>query len=234
MVSLMVAPGSHGPGKADAVVVQQDSPRPAGGSVPKSGVNPERWSEILDAAGQIFNEKGYQAARIEDIAARIGILRGSLYYYIDSKEDLLYALSVAGHTSGLSTIDEDEATSVADAPTRLGAFIDRWMAIMPNHPEYSPVTERDVRFLGDERRAVVMKMRVEMHSYARRIFEQGIAELDFDPSIDPGVATNSLFELLNSTIRWFRPSGRLSHVDVGEYYKRLMLHGVLRPAGGQS
>ena len=230
----MVAVGSHGPGKADAVVVQQDSPRPAGGSVPKSGVNPERWSEILDAAGQIFNEKGYQAARIEDIAARIGILRGSLYYYIDSKEDLLYALSVAGHTSGLSTIDEDEATSVADAPTRLGAFIDRWMAIMPNHPEYSPVTERDVRFLGDERRAVVMKMRVEMHSYARRIFEQGIAELDFDPSIDPGVATNSLFELLNSTIRWFRPSGRLSHVDVGEYYKRLMLHGVLRPAGGQS
>jgi len=230
----MVAVGSHGPGKADAVVVQQDSPRPAGGSVPKSGVNPERWSEILDAAGQIFNEKGYQAARIEDIAARIGILRGSLYYYIDSKEDLLYALSVAGHTSGLSTIDEDEATSVADAPTRLGAFIDRWMAIMPNHPEYSPVTERDVRFLGDERRAVVMKMRVEMHSYARRIFEQGIAELDFDPSIDPGVATNSLFELLNSTIRWFRPSGRLSHVDVGEYYKRLMLHGVLRPAGDQS
>ena len=214
-----------------AVVVQQDPPQPAAGSVPKSGVNPERWSEILDAAGHIFNEKGYQAARIEDIAARIGILRGSLYYYIESKEDLLYALSVAGHTSGLSTIDEGEATSSADAPTRLAAFIDRWMAIMPNHPEYSPVTERDARFLGEERRAVVMEMRVEMHGFVRRIFEQGIAERDFDPSIDPGVATNSLFELLNSTIRWFRPSGRLSHADVGEYYKNMVLHGVLRGPG---
>ena len=221
------------------MVVRQDSQRPAGGpmpkgdSVPKSGVNPERWSEILDAAGQIFNEKGYQAARIEDIATRIGILRGSLYYYIDSKEDLLYALSVAGHTSGLSTIDEDEATSAADAPTRLAAFIDRWMAMIPNHPEYSPVTERDVRFLGEERRAIVTEMRVEMHGYVRRIFEQGIAEHDFDPSIDPGVATNSLFEMLNSTIRWFRPSGRLSHADVGEYYKRLVLQGILNGAGDQ-
>jgi AcrR family transcriptional regulator len=210
------------------VVVQQDPQRPAGGQVPKSGVNPERWSEILDAAGEIFNEKGYQAARIEDIASRIGILRGSLYYYIDSKEDLLYALSVAGHTHGLSTIEEDEATSAADAPTRLAAFIDRWMAIMVHLPQYSPVTERDVRFLGEERREVVMKMRVEMHGYARRIFEQGIAENDFDPSIDPGVATNSLFELLNSTIRWFRASGPLTHRDVGDYYKKLMLHGVLR------
>jgi AcrR family transcriptional regulator len=197
-------------------------------------VNPERWSEILDAAGHIFNEKGYQAARIEDIATRIGILRGSLYYYIDSKEDLLYALSVAGHQSGLSTIDEDEATSAADAPTRLAAFIDRWMAIMVNMPQYTPVTERDVRFLGEERRAIVMEMRVKMHGYARRIFEQGIAEGDIDPTIDVGVATNSLFELLNSTIRWFRPSGHLSHADVGDFYKTLMLHGVLRRAGDQA
>ena len=105
-------PEPSGQGRQPAVVVQQDPPQPATGSVPKSGVNPERWSEILDAAGQIFNEKGYQAARIEDIAGRVGILRGSLYYYIDSKEDLLYALSVAGHTSGLSTIDEDEATTL--------------------------------------------------------------------------------------------------------------------------
>lgn len=210
------------------MVVQQDPQRPAGGPVvPKSGVNPERWNEILDAAGELFHEKGYQATRIEDIAARIGILRGSLYYYIDSKEDLLYALSVAGHTSGLSTIDEDEVTSAADAPTRLAAFIDRWMAIMASLPQYSPVTERDVRFLGEERREIVMEMRVEMHTYARRIFEQGIAEHDFDPSINPGVATNSLFELINSTIRWFRPSGHLSHADVGDYYKKLVLHGVL-------
>jgi len=208
-------------------VVVQQGPPPATDAVPKSGVNPERWSEILDAAGQIFNEKGYQAARIEDIAGRVGILRGSLYYYIDSKEDLLYALSVAGHTSGLSTIDEDEATSSADAPTRLAAFIDRWMAMMPNHPEYSPVTERDVRFLGEERRAVVVEMRLEMHSYVRKIFEQGIAEHDFDPVLDPGVATNTLFELLNGTIRWFHPSGRLSHADVGEFYKQLVLHDDL-------
>ena len=71
----------------------------------------------------MFNEKGYQAARIEDIAARVGILKGSLYYYIQTKEDLLYALAVDSHEKGIATLEEDDATRSADAATRLAAFV---------------------------------------------------------------------------------------------------------------
>jgi AcrR family transcriptional regulator len=197
-------------------------------TVPKGTLNVERWNEVLDAAGQIFYEKGYHASRIEDIAARVGILKGSLYYYIDSKEDLLYALSIAGHKKGLATIEEDEATRAADARTRLGRFIERWMDMMPANPEYAPIAENDARYLNGERRAEVMEMRNDMHRYVRRIIEQGIAEGHFDPATDPGVATNSIYEVLNGTIQWFRPTGRLSHRDVGEFYKALVLRG-LRP-----
>jgi len=208
------------------LVVQQD-PEPTA-TAPKGTLNVARWKEIVDAAGQVFHEKGYQAARIEDIATRVGILKGSLYYYIETKEDLLYALAVAGHTKGLATIEEDDATRAADAPTRLGSFIMRWMAMMPSQPEYAPIAERDMRLLSDDRRAEVMQMRNEMHRYVRRIIEQGIAEGHFDPATDPGVATNTLFEVLNGTIRWFRPTGRLSHDDVGTFYKTLVLRGLSR------
>lgn len=195
---------------------------------PKGTLNGARWHEILDAAGEVFQEKGYQAARIEDIANRVGILKGSLYYYIETKEDLLYALSVAGHSTGLATLDEDDATRAADAPARIGAFIERWMATIPSTPQYARVTERDVRLLTDQRRAAVMEMRNQMHQYVRKIVEQGIAEGHFDPTTDPGVATNSIFELLNSTSRWFRPTGRLSHDALGAFYKKLIVQG-LRP-----
>jgi AcrR family transcriptional regulator len=208
------------------VVAQQDPEPIATGAAPRGAVNPARWNEILRAAATVFHEKGYQAARIEDIATRVGILKGSLYYYIESKEDLLYALTVAGHTHGLAAIEEDDATRAADAPTRLGAFVLRWMAMVPTTGEYAQVTERDVRLLGDERRAEVMAMRNQMHRYVRRIIEQGIAEGHFDAAVDPGVATNSIFEMLNSTVRWFRPTGRLSHDDLARFYETFVLRGL--------
>jgi hypothetical protein len=74
-----------------------------------------------------------------------------------------------------------------------------------------------------------MAMRTEMHRYLRRIIEQGIAEHHFAQDIDPGVATNSIFELLNTTVRWFKPTGRLSHDDLAVFYRGFVLSG-LRPA----
>jgi AcrR family transcriptional regulator len=214
------------------VVAQQDPEPIASAAAPKGTLKAARWNEILEAAAAVFAEKGYQAARIEDIATRVGILKGSLYYYIESKEDLLYALTVGGHTKGLATIEEDDATRAADAPTRLGAFILRYMAMVPTTGEYAQGSERDVRLLSDERRAVVMEMRNKMHRYLRRIIEQGIAEGHFDAATDPGVATNSIFELLNSTVRWFRPTGRLSHDDLAVFYETFVLRGLHAGSAG--
>lgn len=208
------------------MAAQQDPESIASTSPPKGTLNAARWLEVLEAAAAVFNEKGYQAARIEDIAARVGILKGSLYYYIESKEDLLYSLTVDGHTKGLATIDEDDETRAADPATRLGAFISRWMAMVPTTGEYSQVTERDVRLLSDERRAAVMEMRNKMHGYVRILLERGIAEGQFDSAINPGVATNSLFELLNSTVRWFRPTGRLTYDDLAAFYETFVLRGL--------
>jgi TetR/AcrR family transcriptional regulator, cholesterol catabolism regulator len=208
------------------VVAEQDPEPITATTAPKGTLNATRWSEVLEAAAAVFNEKGYQAARIEDIATRVGILKGSLYYYIESKEDLLYALTVDGHTRGLETIEEDDATRRDDPASRLGAFITRWVTMVPTTGEYAQSSERDVRQLSEERRTTVMEMRNQMHRFVRRIIEQGIADGQFDPAADPGVATNALFELLNSTVRWFRPSGRLSYEDLAVFYKTFVLRGL--------
>lgn len=212
------------------MVTQQDPESIASTSPPKGSLNAARWQAVLEAAAAVFHEKGYQAARIEDIAARVGILKGSLYYYIESKEDLLYSLTVDGHTKGLAAIDEDDDSRSADPPARLKAFITRWMTMIPTTGEYAQLTERDVRMLSDERRATVMEMRNRMHRYVRLIVEQGIADGHFDSDINPGVATNSIFELLNSTVRWFRPTGQLSYEDLADFYETFVLRGLRSPA----
>ena len=76
-----------------------------------------RWDEILQAAAEEFYERGFRGARLQDIAARVGLLTGSLYYYIGSKEDLLFALVQSTHRLGLETSIEDADTAASDAPT---------------------------------------------------------------------------------------------------------------------
>jgi AcrR family transcriptional regulator len=213
------------------VVAQQEPPSPAPATGrPKGTLNVARWGEILQAAGEVFDEKGYQAARIEDIAARVGILKGSLYYYIETKEDLLFALSENAHTTGLTSIVEQPELAAADAPTRLGAFVLRWMDVLAANPPYATVTDREVGALSGERYEQVMAKRNELHGFVRGLIEQGIANGDFDPATDPGVATNSVFQMLNATSGWFRASGRLAIPDIAEWYRTFVLRGLAAPS----
>ena len=70
------------------------------------GASRGRRAEVFDAAAQIFYEKGYEAASIQDIADQLGLLKGSLYYYISSKEDVLYEI--------IDTATHDETRSYFD------------------------------------------------------------------------------------------------------------------------
>ncbi len=74
------------------------SPRPtAARSKSKSGT---RLEEVLHSAANIFFAKGFHATSIEDVARDVGMLKGSLYYYIKSKDDLLFQLLLAGIEDG--------------------------------------------------------------------------------------------------------------------------------------
>jgi TetR/AcrR family transcriptional regulator, cholesterol catabolism regulator len=216
------------------VVAQHEAPPvaaiPVESTRPKGTLNVERWNEILEAAGQEFYEQGYHAARIEDIAARVGILKGSLYYYIESKEDLLFAIADTAHASGVASIVEDPELARADAPTRLGAFILRWVEVLDANPQYASVAERDVAKLQGDRYAHVMAKRNRMHSFVRSLIEQGIAAGAFDPATDPGVATNAMFEMVNGTRHWIRPGGRMPVTDIAEWYRTFVLKGLAADA----
>jgi AcrR family transcriptional regulator len=189
--------------------------------------NEQRWEEILAAAAEEFYENGYKAARLQDIAHRVGLLTGSLYYYIDSKEDLLFALVDSAHRKGLAITEEGD-TADDDAPRRLRAFVERHVRLqLESRADSITVVERDRIHLSPEHRAQVDTMRRTLHRAVIDIIDQGIAEGSFDPSIDPAMAASTLFATLNSTREWAR--GReLS--EIADWYSRLFVNG-LAPAG---
>ncbi len=59
---------------------------------PRPNVTEERKSQILNAAEQVFTKKGFDEARMDDIAEETGVSKGTLYLYFKSKDDLIFAI----------------------------------------------------------------------------------------------------------------------------------------------
>jgi AcrR family transcriptional regulator len=59
---------------------------------PRPSVSDERTSQILTAAEGVFTRKGFDEARMEDIAEKTGLSKGTLYLYFKSKDDLIFAI----------------------------------------------------------------------------------------------------------------------------------------------
>jgi AcrR family transcriptional regulator len=211
-------------GKAFELATEQ---RQKGGAPPKGTLNEARWSEILDAAEDIFLEKGYEATTIEEIATRVGLLKASLYYYIQTKADLFYQISTRSLGRHLQVLQEDPLVTEGDAVSRLSCFVEEYMIQLASNCRWNAKIERDLMFLDADQMASLSALRHRIHLLLKGILTQGIAEGRFDPTMDASVATNCILTLMNGTHGWFRPTGRRSSPEIREWYERFILRGVM-------
>ena len=91
---------------------------PAPSKAPK-----KRDREVLDAAARVFYERGYSDASVQDVADELGILKGSLYHYIDTKEDLLFRLLQETHDEIYEILEEVAALEGLNPLERLEIYI---------------------------------------------------------------------------------------------------------------
>jgi len=83
----------------------------------------DRPDEIVAAAFEIFSEKGFAAARLDDIAARAGVSKGAIYLYFTTKEDIFRAVVEQGVAPNLSLIQANIAANADAFPQMLRGFV---------------------------------------------------------------------------------------------------------------
>src|SRR5919198_1904523 len=86
----------------------------------------KRRELIVEAAGRLFGERGYDGARLDDVAAAAGVTKPVLYRHFDSKRDLYLAL-LARHRDDLGTF-ADAVPDEGSERERLRAVLDVWLA----------------------------------------------------------------------------------------------------------
>jgi AcrR family transcriptional regulator len=212
--------------RVTAVATARRQPRKAAERKPRARNHEDRWGDIIEHAGTIFYQKGYEATSLQDIADAVGMLKGSIYYYINTKEDLLYELVNRAQDVFEATLKEDDETAASAAPVRLRAFIGRWMALTAQEREWGLVAEREFTRLSKPRLRHVITRRDTFSEYVKAIIRQGIDEGAFDAATDESVAATAIFELMKTSHLWHRPSGPMTMAELGEWYATFAIRGL--------
>ncbi len=186
----------------------------------------ERWNEIIRAAASGFYERGYEGTSLQEVADAVGLLKGSIYYYIKTKEDLLFELVVRAQKIALESLAEDDDLARSPAPVRLRAFIDRWMQLKERERDWLIVAEREFQRLTTDRLDAVKANRRRISTFVEEIIAQGVAEGTFDATLDVSQCAAMVFELMKSSHLHRRPNSRLSLADHSAAYADFALRGL--------
>jgi AcrR family transcriptional regulator len=159
---------------------------------------------LLGVAVTVFNERGYDGTSMEDLSRRLGISKSSIYYHVNSKEDLL-SLALDRALDGLFAVADEVRSSDIPAIERLEQLVRASVGVLAERLPYVTLLLRARGNSSTERRALAR----------RREFDQIVADLvnqaehdgDIRPDVDPAITARLLFGMINSLVEWYRPGG---------------------------
>lgn len=164
----------------------------------------EKYRLILNAAAQLFAESGYKSTSIRDIGNRVGVLGGSLYHHIKSKDALFLEIHALATQRAIQRIGD------AIAPFEGGWA--RLEAACAQQLEIQLETDSPTRVLMEDFRAVPIEIRprlIEQRDAFEAVFAGLIAELPLAPEVDRTLFRIFLLSILNSVANWYRPGKML-------------------------
>lgn len=166
-----------------------------------------RNAEVITAGIDVFWRKGYSAASIQDVADAVGVLKGSLYHYISSKEELLFRIFDDAHQEAALLMEEVGAMD-ADPLTRLQVYLERHVEQFLAYPERTSLYFRDWRYLTGDRYDTVVEQRRAYERFVRGLIAEAQANGDLEESLNPKYASLFIIGAINYVADWYRRDGR--------------------------
>jgi len=188
--------------------------------------NSGQGQAIRDAAVRLFGKQGYTGTSMRDIASAVGMLPGSLYAHIASKEALLVEIVSEGVGRFINRVSPHVAASGSPIE-RLREMIIAHVEVVADNPERSLVVFHQWRFLGPDNLPFAIERRREYERCFVEVVEQGMADGSLKAELNPRIAVLTILGALNWSPEWFSPDGRLSPVEVGELMGATLLGGLL-------
>jgi AcrR family transcriptional regulator len=181
-----------------------------------------RADAIRQEAVRLFAEQGYAATSMRDIASAVGLLPGSLYAHLDSKEQLLLDIIESGIDEFLDAI-EPVVAAPGPADHKLRGAITTHMSLIAGGLKQTSVVFHHWRFLTGAGQDRVVEKR---NLYERKfivILEEGVATGIFASDLDLRIAVLVILGALNWAPEWFSPYGKGTPTEIGDRVADLLI-----------
>jgi AcrR family transcriptional regulator len=198
-----------------------------------------RPDEVLDAALELFTQKGFASTRVDDIAAKAGISKGAVYLYFPSKEAILEGLvrravmPIADHALGMiSQYEGDPRFAVSMVMKMIGGRL--------SDPKLLAVPRLIIREVTNfphlaemYRREVLDRVIPVVETLIKRGIDQGYLR-----QVDPNLTIRSIvgpiaLHILMAEIFGIMPKGGLSLDRLIENHLTILFDGLSAPAGAK-
>jgi len=189
----------------------------------------ERKALILQAAEEVLMEKGYHETSIDEIAARVGIAKGTVYLHFASKEDLVIALFAQDlekfqQLVGSTVASELTARAKMEAILHVlyGSFFSKRYQLL-----YSLSNSADLRRIFVEKKGCMREMWEQISALITILLEEGKAAGEFDTTIPTSVMLSAFFSLLSpKSYDRLMIEGQMSQKEVSRQLGRIYFKGI--------
>lgn len=184
---------------------------------------PSRWNDLVEAAAEEFAELGFDRATIEGIAARVGILKGSVYHYVRSKEELLFAV-IERPAKELLEYLADLAAADISASDKLRALFQRQIGLFA---DFYPAAFVYLGLIGRSSQPKVFRDRdAQYMNYLEGILQEGVERGEFQLASTSRVSAFALVGILDWMQHWFNPRDRAGTEELADALFSFALGGL--------
>ncbi|WP_265445242.1 TetR/AcrR family transcriptional regulator [Flexivirga meconopsidis] len=180
---------------------------------------------VLREAIDLFNEQGYDATSMGDLAKRLGFTKSALYHHVPSKEHLLQAAldeALDGLSEAVATARADRSASALD---RLRGAVRGSVEILVAH---LPAVTLLLRVRGNSpAELAALDRRRKIDADLTALVADAVAEGGIRSDLPPDLISRLLFGMVNSLTEWVRPGGSRSAAEIAAGLTTLAFDGLL-------
>lgn len=189
----------------------------------------ERGLLILQVAEEVLLEKGYRDTSMDEIAARVGVSKGTVYLHFPSKEELVFAIFTRDVQKMTRMMDEVIASqqTVREKLTAILSSIYSGYFGKRARLLYELSNNTEARSLFLEKKVYLREIRDSVMSRIAALLEEGKATHEFTPSIPTSVMLNVFFSLLSpNSYERLMAEQHMSSDEVARYLGQIYFKGV--------
>lgn len=179
---------------------------------------------VLETGARMFNRRGYDRTKLDDIAAELSVSKRTLYYYVANKDDILFQCNVVAYETIEPALAICEDRSIAPLE-RIRVLLRAYARMLSTDFGACLVLTRENQ-LAPESAAMLRDSRRRVDLALRILVEEGQADGSIAPR-PPALVSAAIFGAFNWLPHWRLPEKSPGYEEIGETYLDLLLTGIV-------